>query len=48
MRYAVSHITTLEYAAPVGLAQFAVRLRPARWPGQTVSDYALSIDPLPQ
>ncbi|MDE8650131.1 transglutaminase family protein [Novosphingobium album (ex Liu et al. 2023)] len=47
MRYAVSHLTTVKYAAPVQLAQFAVRLRPAAWPGQTVSDYALSVDPAP-
>jgi len=47
MRYAVSHLTTLKYAAPVRMAQFAVRLRPARWPGQQVSDYDFSVDPAP-
>lgn len=47
MRYSVSHITRLEYAAPVRLAQFAVRLRPADWPGQSISEYELSIDPEP-
>lgn len=47
MRYSVSHITKLEYATPVSLAQFNVRLRPAEWPGQTVSDYHLDIDPRP-
>ncbi len=47
MRYAVSHKTTLAYAAPVRLAQFNVRLRPATWPGQAVSDYRLSVDPQP-
>ncbi|MCJ2179218.1 transglutaminase family protein [Novosphingobium album (ex Hu et al. 2023)] len=47
MRYAVTHMTRLEYAAPVRLAKFNVRLRPARWPGQTVSDYKLTIDPQP-
>lgn len=47
MRYSVSHITTLDYAAPVSLAQFNVRLRPAAWPGQAVSDFALSVDPQP-
>lgn len=47
MRYTVSHATTLEYAAPVQLAQFNVRLRPASWPGQQVSDYALALDPGP-
>jgi len=47
MRYSVSHITTVKYAAPVRLAQFNVRLRPAAWHGQTVSDYRLSIEPQP-
>ncbi|GGN50716.1 transglutaminase [Novosphingobium indicum] len=47
MRYSVTHMTRLEYAAPVRLAQFNVRLRPAAWPGQTVSDYQLSVDPQP-
>ena len=47
MRYSVTHMPRLEYAAPVRLAQFNVRLRPAAWPGQTVSDYALSVDPQP-
>jgi len=47
MRYSVSHITTVEYAAPVNLARFNVRLRPAAWQGQTVSDYTLLIDPTP-
>ncbi|MCT2400250.1 transglutaminase family protein [Novosphingobium mangrovi (ex Huang et al. 2023)] len=47
MLYSVSHITTLEYAAPVRLAQFNVRLRPANWPGQIVSDYVLTIEPQP-
>lgn len=48
MRYAVTHLTTLEYAAPVRLAQFALRLRPAPWQGHMVSDYSLSIEPQPQ
>ncbi|CCA91665.1 MULTISPECIES: transglutaminase family protein [unclassified Novosphingobium] len=47
MRYSVSHITTLDYAAPVSLAQFNVRLRPAAWPGQAVGDFTLSVDPQP-
>lgn len=47
MRYAVSHISTIRYAAPVRLARFNIRLRPARWPRQQVSDYALAIEPLP-
>lgn len=47
MRYAVSHKTTLKYASPVRLAQFNVRLRPVEWPGQTVSDFVLKVDPNP-
>ncbi|MEO6093084.1 MAG: transglutaminase family protein [Novosphingobium sp.] len=47
MKYQVSHVTTVEYATAVRLAQFNIRLRPAAWPGQTVSDYALLIDPPP-
>ena len=47
MRYSVSHITTVKYAHPVRLAQFNVRLRPADWRGQTVSDFTLTVDPQP-
>jgi transglutaminase-like putative cysteine protease len=47
MRYAITHSTTMEYAAPVRLAKFNVRLRPAPWPGQIVSHYALNVDPIP-
>ncbi|WP_156841137.1 transglutaminase family protein [Novosphingobium aquimarinum] len=47
MKYAVSHLTTLRYAEPVRMAQFAVRLRPARWPGQHVRDYEFTVDPRP-
>ena len=37
----------MHYAAPVRLARFNVRLRPAAWPGQVVTDYALRLDPRP-
>jgi transglutaminase-like putative cysteine protease len=47
MRYSVRHTTTLKYAAAVSMAQFNVRLRPAEWNGQTVSDYRLTLDPNP-
>ena len=47
MKYAISHLTTLKYAEPAQLAQFALRLRPREWPGQTVSDYVLTVDPQP-
>jgi hypothetical protein len=47
MRYSVSHLTTLKYAQPARMAQFNVRLRPADWTGQTVSDFTLTLDPQP-
>ncbi|GGC32751.1 transglutaminase [Novosphingobium marinum] len=47
MIYRVSHNTTVQYASPIRLAQLNLRLRPAAWPGETVSDYLLSVDPLP-
>jgi Transglutaminase-like enzymes, putative cysteine proteases len=47
MRYAVTHRTRLEYSQPVRLAQFNLRLRPAAWPGQVVTDYALTVKPAP-
>jgi len=47
MMYRVSHVTKITYANPVRLARFNIRLRPSTWPGQTVSDYKLLVDPLP-
>lgn len=47
MIYDVRHLTTLQYAGLVRLARFNVRLKPAPWPGQRLSDYRLVIDPLP-
>jgi transglutaminase-like putative cysteine protease len=47
MIYAVTHRTTIRYSGRVGLAQFNVRLEPARWPGQRVTDHLLLVDPLP-
>ena len=47
MIYHVLHRTILRYANPVRLARFNLRLRPAPWPGQWTSDYALEVDPLP-
>jgi transglutaminase-like putative cysteine protease len=47
MIYAVTHRTTIRYSGLVSVAQFNVRLRPAPWPGQTVRDFVLTVDPLP-
>ncbi len=47
MIYHVRHRTVVRYAAPVRLARFNLRLKPAPWPGQWTSDYALAVDPAP-
>lgn len=47
MIYEVRHSNTIEYSGLVHLAQFNVRLRPAPWPGQTVTAYRRVVDPLP-
>jgi transglutaminase-like putative cysteine protease len=47
MIYRVRHDTTIRYSGLVRLAQFNVRLRPAPWPGQTLTDYRRIVDPLP-
>lgn len=47
MRYAINHITTLEYPAPVQLAQFNARLRPVPWDGQVLQNYTLTVIPQP-
>lgn len=47
MIYTVRHVTTIKYEAIVRLARFNLRLKPAAWPGQTLSDYKLRITPNP-
>lgn len=47
MIYEVRHLTTVDYATPVQLARFNLRLKPADWPGQELQDYHLSIEPPP-
>ena len=47
MIYHVRHRTIVHYDAPVRLARFNLRLRPAAWQGQWTSDYALTVDPAP-
>jgi len=47
MIYHVRHQTLVRYASSVRLARFNLRLRPAPWPGQWTSDYALDVDPVP-
>jgi transglutaminase-like putative cysteine protease len=45
--YRIRHQTCVTYAAPVRLARFNLRLRPAPWPTQTVRDFRLTVDPVP-
>lgn len=47
MLYQVRHLTTVKYASPVRVARFNLRLKPAPWPGQTMEDFRLIIDPVP-
>lgn len=47
MIYDVRHLTTVQYATPVQLARFNLRLKPAPWPGQSLQGYSLTIDPVP-
>lgn len=45
MIYKVRHVTAVRYAAMVQLARFNLRLKPAPWPGQTLLDYRLAVEP---
>lgn len=47
MIYEVNHITHVDYDAQVRLARFNLRLEPVAWPGQTVSNFSLTVDPSP-
>lgn len=47
MIYQVRHRTVVRYHAPVRLARFNVRLRPADWPTQRVENYRLDVSPEP-
>jgi len=47
MRYKVSHIIRVDYRPPVHLAHFNLRLHPIDWPGQSIEQFELAIDPLP-
>ena len=47
MIYNVRHTTTIQYTGLVRLAQFNLRLQPSPWPGQSVSNYQLTVDPAP-
>jgi transglutaminase-like putative cysteine protease len=47
MIYEVNHVTHVDYDAQVRLARFNLRLQPVAWPGQTISDFSLTVDPAP-
>lgn len=45
MHYAIRHVTRFDYANPVGFARCNLRLKPIAWPGQTLLDYRLDVEP---
>jgi len=47
MIYTVRHQTFVHYDAPMRLARFNLRLKPAPWSGQWTSDYDQQVDPAP-
>ncbi|AZI36267.1 transglutaminase-like protein [Caenibius tardaugens NBRC 16725] len=47
MIYQVNHTSRVRYGAPVDLARFAIRLKPASWPGQTLLSYHMDVSPVP-
>jgi transglutaminase-like putative cysteine protease len=47
MIYHVRHVSKLDYARPLGLARYNLRLKPVNWPGQRVLDWQLSVTPEP-
>ena len=48
MNYRVTHVTEVKYDALVNLARFNLRLKPAEWPGQTLTGYRLEVSPEPK
>lgn len=47
MIYQVDHVTKVQYDSQIRLARFNLRLQPSPWPGQSVSDFTLEINPAP-
>jgi transglutaminase-like putative cysteine protease len=48
MMYQVRHVTQVRYDSAVNLARFNLRLKPAPWPGQVLTDYRLTVSPQPR
>ncbi|CAH0498148.1 transglutaminase family protein [Novosphingobium sp. CECT 9465] len=47
MIYEVRHVTEIRYSSIIRQARFNLRLKPAVWPGQILTDYRLVIRPAP-
>jgi len=47
MIYQVRHVTEIRYSSIIRQARFNLRLKPAVWPGQILTDYRLVIRPAP-
>jgi transglutaminase-like putative cysteine protease len=47
MNYEIRHQTRVRYKVPVSLARLNLRLRPARWPDQELSQHSLKVMPRP-
>jgi len=48
MKYHVRHVTEVRYDSTVNLARFNLRLKPADWPGQTLTAFTLKVSPEPR
>jgi transglutaminase-like putative cysteine protease len=46
MLYDIRHITRFDYGGNVKFARCNLRLKPIDWPGQTLEDYALTVEPV--
>lgn len=46
MLYDIRHITRFDYAGNVRFARCNLRLQPIDWPGQSLEDYALTVEPV--
>ena len=46
MLYDIRHITRFDYGGNVKFARCNLRLKPIDWPGQSLEDYALTVEPV--
>lgn len=47
MIFNVRHVTEIRYSSIIRQARFNLRLKPAAWPGQTLTNYRLTVSPVP-